>query len=79
LVFSSLAPPATWAWICLNLSCWRVLYFPIFHQTEKFCWVPVAHSCNPSYSGGRDQEDCVSKAAWANSSRHSISKNPSQK
>jgi hypothetical protein len=22
--------------------------------------VPVAHSCNPSYSGGRDQEDCCS-------------------
>jgi hypothetical protein len=23
--------------------------------------VPVAHTCNPSYSGGRDQEDCSSK------------------
>jgi hypothetical protein len=23
---------------------------------------------NPSYSGGRDQEDCGSKPAWANSS-----------
>jgi hypothetical protein len=22
---------------------------------------PVAHTCNPSYSGGRDQEDCGSK------------------
>jgi hypothetical protein len=20
--------------------------------------VPVAHTCNPSYSGGSDQEDC---------------------
>jgi hypothetical protein len=20
--------------------------------------VPVTHACNPSYSGGRDQEDC---------------------
>jgi hypothetical protein len=20
-------------------------------------WVPVAHACNPSYSGGRDRED----------------------
>jgi hypothetical protein len=24
-------------------------------------WVPVAHACNPSYSGGRDQEDQSSK------------------
>jgi hypothetical protein len=27
----------------------------------------VAHTCNPSYSGGRDQEDCSSKPARANS------------
>jgi hypothetical protein len=25
--------------------------------------VPVAHACNPSYSGGRDQEDGSSKLA----------------
>jgi hypothetical protein len=24
-------------------------------------WVPVAHACNPRYSGGRDQEDSSSK------------------
>jgi hypothetical protein len=24
-------------------------------------WAPVAHTCNPSYSGDRDQEDCGSK------------------
>jgi hypothetical protein len=37
---------------------------------EKFAFgqAPVAHACNPSYSGGRDQEDCSSKLAWANSS-----------
>jgi hypothetical protein len=35
---------------------------------------PVAHACNPSYSGGRDQEECSSKAAWANSSRDPILK-----
>jgi hypothetical protein len=29
---------------------------------------PVAHACNPSYSGGRDQEDCGLKPDWANSS-----------
>jgi hypothetical protein len=28
----------------------------------------VAHACNPGYSGGRDQEGCGSKPAWANSS-----------
>jgi hypothetical protein len=30
--------------------------------------VLVVHICNPSYSGGRDQEDHGSKPAWANSS-----------
>jgi hypothetical protein len=31
-------------------------------------WVPVVHACNPSYSGGRDQEDLRhSKPARANS------------
>jgi hypothetical protein len=29
--------------------------------------VPVAHACDPSYSGGRDQEDCGSKPPQANS------------
>jgi hypothetical protein len=39
--------------------------------------VPVAHACNPSYSGGRDQEDRGgSKPAAANSLRDPISKNP---
>jgi hypothetical protein len=28
----------------------------------------VAHTCDPSYSGGRDQEDCDSKPALANNS-----------
>jgi hypothetical protein len=31
--------------------------------------VPVAHACNPGYSGGRDQEDRGSKPAQANSSQ----------
>jgi hypothetical protein len=26
------------------------------------------HACNPSYLGGRDQEHCISKPAWADSS-----------
>jgi hypothetical protein len=35
----------------------------------------VAHACNPSYSGGRDQEDQGSQPAQANSTRNPISKN----
>jgi hypothetical protein len=27
-------------------------------------WALVAHACNPSYSGGRDQEDHGLKPAW---------------
>jgi hypothetical protein len=26
-------------------------------EKERPSWAQVAHSCNPSYSGGRDQED----------------------
>jgi hypothetical protein len=38
--------------------------------------VLVARACNPSYSGGRDQENWGSKPPWANSLRDSISKKP---
>jgi hypothetical protein len=37
--------------------------------------VPVAHTCNPSYSGGRDQKDLSSKPAQANNSWDPILKN----
>jgi hypothetical protein len=53
--------------------------FSLFIKIIKYSQVPVAHTCNPSYSGSRDQEDHGSKPAWANSSRDPISKNPSQK
>jgi hypothetical protein len=51
------------------------------NQFEAFLKVamsraPVAHACNPSYSGGRDQADHDSKPAWANSLRDPISKIP---
>jgi hypothetical protein len=36
--------------------------------------VLVAHTCHPSYSRGRDQEDPGLKPAWANSSQHPLSK-----
>jgi hypothetical protein len=39
----------------------------------------VAHACNPSYSGGSDQEDSGLKPDWENSSRPYLEKNPSQK
>jgi hypothetical protein len=35
---------------------------------DRSSWAPVAHICNSSYSGGRDQEDPGSKPTWANSS-----------
>jgi hypothetical protein len=42
-------------------------------------WAPVAHTCNPSYSGGRDQEDRGLKPAQANSLRDPILKKPIKK
>jgi hypothetical protein len=41
--------------------------------------VPVTHTYNPSYSGGRDQEDHSSKPPQANSLQDPISKNPMTK
>jgi hypothetical protein len=38
------------------------------------CEVLVVHTCNPSYSGGRDQKDGGSKPDRENSSRDSVSK-----
>jgi hypothetical protein len=34
----------------------------------------VAHTCNPSYSEGRDQEDHGSKPAWGSSLRNPVLK-----
>jgi hypothetical protein len=34
----------------------------------------VAHTCNPSYSGGRDQEDHCSEPAWESGLQDSIQK-----
>jgi hypothetical protein len=39
----------------------------------------VAHTHNPSYLGSRDQEDCISKPAWAGFEKPYLEKNPSQK
>jgi hypothetical protein len=37
--------------------------------------VLVGYTCNPIYSGGRNQEDGGSRPGWANNSRDTISKN----
>jgi hypothetical protein len=39
----------------------------------------VAHTCNPSFSGGRDQEDEGSKPTQENSFQDPISKIPNTK
>jgi hypothetical protein len=39
----------------------------------------VAHTCNPSLSGGRDQEDHGSKPAQANSAEDPVLKTPNTK
>jgi hypothetical protein len=39
----------------------------VMNIKRKQCQVPVAHACNPSYSGSRHQEDLGSKPAQANS------------
>jgi hypothetical protein len=46
------------------------------HSPEACGQVLEAHACNPSYSGGRDQENCGSKPAWANSSMRTYLKKP---
>jgi hypothetical protein len=55
------------------------IYIKYKNKRKSSCWAPVAQAYNPSYSGGRDQEDRGSKPAWANSLQDPISKNPSQK
>jgi hypothetical protein len=35
-------------------------------QKQATQWVSMAHTCNPTYLGGRDQEDCVLKPTWVN-------------
>jgi hypothetical protein len=45
-------------------------------KKKKISQAPVVHAYNSSFSGGRDQEDCSSKPAQANSFRDPISKKP---
>jgi hypothetical protein len=50
------------------------LRYGMKEQNHQPGWAPVAHACNPSYSGARDLEDHSLKPVWANSSRDPISK-----
>jgi hypothetical protein len=47
----------------LSINCKK-----LFLKKAKMLRAPVAHAYNPSYSGGRDQEDHGSKPAQANNS-----------
>jgi hypothetical protein len=42
-------------------------YYSAKNKKEIMSWTQVAHTCNPNYSRGRDQDDCSSKSAQANS------------
>jgi hypothetical protein len=45
-----------------------------FFESLRIGKKPVAYACNPSYSGGREQEDHGSKPTWANSLQDPILK-----
>jgi hypothetical protein len=66
--------------ICVNISMylvspWNNYSFNRSLKVPGLSWELVAHTHNPSYSGGRDQEDHGSKPAWANSFWDCILKN----
>jgi hypothetical protein len=41
----------------------RSIRIRVFKKNPNASWGPVAHTCNPSYLGGWDQEDHGSKAS----------------
>jgi hypothetical protein len=47
---------------------------PISKKKKKKPRLPVAHTCNPLYSGCRDQEDCSLKSARTRSSQDPVLK-----
>jgi hypothetical protein len=48
----------------------------VFCTKECLCWAAMVYASNPSYSGGRDQEDHGSKPALANSLQDPLLKKP---
>jgi hypothetical protein len=64
-----------WA-ICFSSMAFVLLSDQTISIASGFCFmnkVPVAHTCNPSYSVGRDQEDCLLKPTQANTSQDPVS------
>jgi hypothetical protein len=45
-------------------------------QIKGRSWAPVAHACNPSYSGGGEQEDHGLKPTWVNKFTRSYLEKP---
>jgi hypothetical protein len=43
-------------------------------KSQNFSWAPVTHTCNPSHSGGSDQENQDSKSAWEKFARPFLEK-----
>jgi hypothetical protein len=54
-------------------------YFYVKEGKQIEGWAPVSHTCNPSYSGGIDQEDLSSRPAQVNSSKRPYLKNTHHK
>jgi hypothetical protein len=65
--FSSAADSLIFIFSCITYPCNPLTGFPVLKIIANL--VLVAHACNPSYWGGRDQEDSGSKPTWANSSK----------
>jgi hypothetical protein len=74
LLWLDLCLTQTWSWSHKSafVKLWKgnvlTFFFIYKYFKEQFLqnlssssWVLVAHVCNPSYSGGRDQKDCGSK------------------
>jgi hypothetical protein len=64
--------------ILSHLICNWIIFWTLLNLCEVririISWASVAHIYNPSYSGGRDQEDHGLKPVQANSSRDPILK-----
>jgi hypothetical protein len=60
-----------WQQVFLGRKQWIKLEVVLFKT--KHGWGASGSNCSPSYSGGRDQEDCSLKPTWANSLLNSIS------
>jgi hypothetical protein len=51
----------------------------VWYILKWFNWTPVVHTCNPSYSGGRNQNAEIRRIAVRNQPRQIVWETPSQK